>query len=55
MHPTISRYVCVHSTILSDYPTMWPAEKHTAEKDNIYDLTPNQKDWPVQEVKVSGG
>ena len=55
MDPTISRYVCVRNTIMSDYPTMWPAEKYTAKKDKIYDLTPNQKGWRVQEVKVSRG
>ena len=39
--PSVSRYVCSRNTILSDYPTIWPKEKYSVKKDEIYDLTPD--------------
>ena len=35
----MTTYVCVRNTSLSDYPTMWPAEKYAVKTDEIYDHT----------------
>ena len=34
------RYVEQQNRILSDYPTLWPKEKLSVKKDEVYDLTP---------------
>ena len=35
------RYIVQQNRILSDYPTMWPSERYSVKKGELYDLTPD--------------
>ena len=36
------RYMVQQNRILSDYPTLWPAQRYAVKKGKLYDLTPDE-------------